>query len=135
FYDLNKEWETFVNYLRAPCNVPKVPFMAPDLPSHFVQRPTQFYALKQGLLNTDFANPIAITTALRGAGGFGKTTLAAALCHDEDVQLAFDDGILWVTLGEEPNLVNSIKKLYNALSKDNVDFVDVEEATIKLAEK
>ena len=38
FYNLDKEWETFVNYLKNPCRAPRVPFMAPDLPEGFVDR-------------------------------------------------------------------------------------------------
>jgi hypothetical protein len=41
------------------------------------------------------------------AGGYGKTTLARAICHEERVQNAFDDGILSVTLGEQPGDVQS----------------------------
>jgi WD40 repeat protein len=44
---------------------------------------------------------VGIATALRGAGGFGKTTLAQALCHDPRVQAAYRGGILWVTMGEQ----------------------------------
>ena len=36
----------------------------------------------------------------KGAGGFGKTTLAAKLCHEDYVVPEFVDDILWVTLGE-----------------------------------
>jgi WD40 repeat protein len=39
-------------------------------------------------------------TALRGLGGVGKTTLAQAVCHDPQVQAAYPDGVLWVTLGQ-----------------------------------
>jgi hypothetical protein len=46
---------------------------------------------------------VAISAALRGAGGYGKTTLARALIHDVRVRGAFDDGILWITLGEKPS--------------------------------
>jgi hypothetical protein len=38
---------------------------------------------------------VAITAALRGAGGYGKTALAKALAHDPDIQDAYFDGILW----------------------------------------
>jgi hypothetical protein len=38
--------------------------------------------------------------ALRGR--LRETTLAKALCHNPKIQNAFDDGILWVTLGETP---------------------------------
>ncbi|TVR25446.1 MAG: hypothetical protein EA396_00075, partial [Anaerolineaceae bacterium] len=135
FYTLDREWETFVNYLKSPCTAPKVPFMPPDLPEHFVPRPREFDALKSQLLDANFDNPVAITTALKGAGGFGKTTLAAALCHDEDVQTAFDDGVLWVTLGETPDIVAALSKLYRALTDDNPGFIDIEEGATKLSEK
>jgi hypothetical protein len=47
------------------------------------------------------AGTVGMTTALRGAGGFGKTTLARMLVHDPTVQQAFSDGIAWVTIGED----------------------------------
>ncbi|MBK9750811.1 MAG: PD40 domain-containing protein [Chloroflexi bacterium] len=133
FYNLDKEWETFVNYLKNPCHLEKVPFMVPDLPAHFVERPREFGELINRLLDADRQNPLAITTVLKGAGGFGKTTLALALCHDEDVQTAFDDGILWVTLGEQPDVLGGLIKLYSALTDDRPAFVDAEDAAAKLA--
>lgn len=39
-------------------------------------------------------------TALRGAGGFGKTAISQELCHDPRIRDRFPDGILWVILGE-----------------------------------
>jgi hypothetical protein len=90
FYDLDKEWLTFLAHLRKGCDTPRVPFMAPRSPSQFHRRPVEFKELKNLLLTPDRAQPVAITTALSGAGGFGKTTLAAALCHDEDVVANFD---------------------------------------------
>lgn len=44
---------------------------------------------------------VGITTALRGAGGFGKTALAQKLCFDERVRETYPDGILWATMGED----------------------------------
>src|SRR5215467_232046 len=41
---------------------------------------------------------VALTTALRGAGGFGKTTLAVQACRQLKAQ--FPDGILWCTVGQ-----------------------------------
>jgi WD40 repeat protein len=40
-------------------------------------------------------------TALRGAGGFGKTAIAQEACYDPRVRDCFPDGILWVKLGED----------------------------------
>jgi hypothetical protein len=78
--------------------------MAPKPPGEFVDRPHEYEALKE-LLLADGDRPVAITAALRGAGGYGKSTLAQALCHDPDVVAAFPDGILWTTLGENPGEV------------------------------
>ena len=69
-------------------------FQARDLPKGYVPRPKAFDEIKHQLLNRGGNQTTAITTALRGAGGFGKTTLALALCHDAEVQAAFPDGIL-----------------------------------------
>jgi len=135
FYDPQREWETFVNYLKSPGRENRVPFMAPDLTGDFVQRPAEFDRLLAHLLSGDRQDPIAITTALHGAGGFGKTTLAVALCHHDDVITAFDDGILWVTLGENPNLTAAIGKLHAALTGRREPFLDVEEAAGNLAER
>lgn len=76
-------------------------FQARDLPKGYVPRPKAFDAIKHLLLNHQGNQTTAITTALRGADGFGKTTLALALCHNTEIQAAFPDGILWVELGEQ----------------------------------
>lgn len=77
-------------------------FQARDLPKGYVPRPKAFDEIKRKLLEQRSGQTTAITTALRGAGGFGKTTLALALCHDPEIQATFPDGILWVDLGERP---------------------------------
>src|SRR4051812_31175691 len=30
FFDIEKEWESFLQHLRSPCHTPRVAFMAPD---------------------------------------------------------------------------------------------------------
>ena len=135
FFDLDREWETFVNYLKSDREPKRVAFMAPDLPEPFIPRPWEFEQLIARLVDARRENPIAITSALQGAGGYGKTTLATALCHDDRVIDAFDDGILWVTLGQNPNVLAELTKLHKALTADQPTFVDEEEAKLKLREK
>src|SRR5271165_4565926 len=135
FFDLDKEWETFVNYLKSDREPKRVAFMPPDLSEGFIQRPREFEQLIAQLLDAKRENPIAITTALQGAGGYGKTTLAIALCHDDRVIDAFDDGILWVTLGQNPNILGELTKLYEALTGDQPAFLDEGQAVLKLREK
>jgi len=100
FYNLEKEWQIFVNYLKSPCTAPRVPFMARALPDGFVPRPGELDPLLAAVLDADRLNPTPCTAAFHGPGGFGKTTLATALCHYDDVITAYDAGILWVTLGD-----------------------------------
>jgi hypothetical protein len=135
FFDIDREWETFVNYLKSDREPKRVAFMAPDMPEGFVQRSREFDQLITQLVDSKHEIPIAITTALQGAGGYGKTTLAIALCHDDRVIDAFDDGILWVTLGQNPNVLAELTKLYKALTGDQPTFVDEKDAEVRLREK
>ena len=64
-----------------------------------IPRPNEFERLVAFLLDQRFFLPVAMTTSLPGGRGFGKTTLARAVCEDPRVRAAFTDGIAWVTLG------------------------------------
>jgi NB-ARC domain/WD domain, G-beta repeat len=135
FYDLDYEWPKLVNDLNTRCQQARVPFMVEDLPPDYVPRPQEFEELIEKLLDQQREEPVAITAALRGAGGYGKTTMAKALCHDERIQQAFDDGILWVTLGEHPgNLVGKIEDLIYLLSHERPGFMSIDAAGARLAE-
>jgi len=129
------QWQKFINQLNSPCDTPRVPFMAEDLPPDFVARPLEFEKLADLLRDDKREEPVAITAALHGAGGFGKTTLARALCHDERIQEVFDDGMLWVTLGENPgDLTSKVVDLVEVLSGERPGFQDVEAASSRLSE-
>ena len=132
FYDPDIEWQKLIAHLRRGCLATRVPFMAPTLSAAVIARPRETRALLQALLSDAGA---ARPTALRGGGGYGKTTLAAALCHEDSVIEHFDDGILWVTLGQAPNLLNELIKLYAALTGERPGFVDAEDAARELALK
>jgi hypothetical protein len=108
--------------------------MAPEPPADFVQRPVEFEALKQKLLDTK-GDSVAITAALRGAGGYGKTTLAKALAHNPDIQDAYFDGILWAELGEKPeNLFPIISDLITRLTGTPPGLATVNAAASALGE-
>jgi WD40 repeat protein len=109
--------------------------MTEDLSEDFVARPAELEALIAALLDETREEAVAITTALEGAGGFGKTALARALCHDERVQDAFYDGVLWVTLGEAPGEpTGRVADLIEILTGTRPGFDTVEAATARLAE-
>ncbi|WP_284619518.1 DUF4062 domain-containing protein [Aquabacterium humicola] len=120
---------------RAAEAVVRVPFMVDDLPPDFVPRPAEYAQLVSHLLDRERKEPLAITTALRGAGGFGKTVLARALCHNQDIRTAFKGGIMWVTLGENPgSLIGRIQDLIYMLSDRRPSFDGIEGASTALAE-
>jgi NB-ARC domain/WD domain, G-beta repeat/Trypsin-like peptidase domain len=106
--------------------------MAEPPPDDFVARDKEFNQLSERLLDPEREKPVAIgaTAALRGAGGYGKTTLARAVCHQPQIQSAFKDGILWVTIGETPgNLAAKLDDLTYALSGKKPGSESIEAAT------
>jgi hypothetical protein len=74
--DIDEEWTRFIRTLEGPCQEKRVPFMVEALPEDFVKRSCEFNKLVSCLLDCERGDAIAITAALRGAGGYGKTTLA-----------------------------------------------------------
>jgi tetratricopeptide (TPR) repeat protein/transcriptional regulator with XRE-family HTH domain len=49
-------------------------------------------------------------SALNGLPGVGKTALAVAVAHDEEIQSNYQDGLLWVGLGPEPDIMSQLAR-------------------------
>lgn len=134
FYNLELEWSKLLKDLGEPCETPRVPFMVEELPDDFVPRADQLDRLTALLLDEN-GDPIATTLALFGTGGYGKTMLAKALCHNEDMRQAFDDGILWITLGENPgDLTGRVVDLIEVLSGERPGFAGLDAAETRLVQ-
>ena len=139
---LPDRWSQLISQLKAPGQGAHRPFMAPAMPEGFVARPEEFAKLKTALLDAVSVRPdgdkggnaVAITAALRGAGGFGKTVLAQALAHSDEVYEQFHDGVLWVTLGERPSLIEKLADLLKTLTGEPQGFTQVNDAVNKLRE-
>jgi len=89
----------------------------PPLPVHFVPRRALVERLRRAIIKESDQRSMPIT-AIRGMGGIGKSVLAQAICHDEAVQDAYPDGVMWVTIGEHPSndhLCSQIRELAKAL--------------------
>ena len=52
----------------------------------------------------------AALTVLHGLPGIGKTSLAIALAHDRQIRASFADGILWVGVGPNANLLSLLSR-------------------------
>src|SRR5258706_6106418 len=76
------------------------------LPENFIPRDELIDRIA-GLLLESFESPAghgAGSIVLHGMGGLGKSVIVRALCEQMKIQERFADGILWVTLGQQPNI-------------------------------
>jgi len=109
----------------------------PDLPPHFLPRPGHLQTLKDAVL-AGLAKPVVLTGAgkfgLQGMGGIGKTVLAAALAHEPEVRQAFPDGIYWLTLGQNLNLLDLQNRFLRQLTGSKETLTTEQEAKDALRE-
>ena len=102
------------------------PFQAPPLPTYYVDRPEYSQGLKNRLLTKSPDVRTLVVTMIHGLGSVGKSTLAMALARDKEVQVHFCDGILWATLGQQPNLLSLLSGWVQALDDYNFKATSVE---------
>ncbi|MBM2620920.1 hypothetical protein JIG36_36015 [Actinoplanes sp. LDG1-06] len=83
------------------------------------------------------ARTVGITTAVHGAGGFGKTTVARMVRSDRRILRRFRGRVYWVTLGRDTRrggLVEQVNDLVRQLAPDRAQpFTDVRQAADHLA--
>jgi hypothetical protein len=102
-----------------------------------VDRPAEVNQVVAALCRKAGMETVGITTAVQGAGGFGKTTVAKIVRADRRVLRWFRGGVYWVTLGRDagkealPGLVNDLIKQID--SDRAVTFTTVEQASERLA--
>ncbi|MFI6290223.1 NB-ARC domain-containing protein [Nonomuraea sp. NPDC050790] len=104
--DGNQQVNTFLVVPRPPD--PPPPFTAPGLPRHFVPRPAELDGVVRRLLG-------GAVVVVHGGGGFGKSTLAAAACHDPRVREAFRDGVLWLRFGQNTTREGAVALLHDQI--------------------
>ena len=110
---------------------PGAPFQAPPLPRHYVHRPEHFAAVKAILLEEGSSGTLVIS-AIYGMGGIGKSVLAAALVQESDIQRHFPDGILWVTLGQQPDMLAMVNLWIRELGDHNYNPTTLQAASLHL---
>lgn len=110
---------------------------APPVPDMFVGRSEDLRELKlrfeRASKSEATAAPVQVLTAVRGWPGVGKTALAAALAHDEEVRQMFPDGVLFASLGQAPDVLSMVVAWARSLgAADLSDAETVSEASGRL---
>ncbi len=82
---------------------PAIPFAGTPC---LIGRDKLLRSLKQRLCS----NKYLICLALHGLPGVGKTTLSAALAHDNGIQAHFQHGVLWARVGLKPNVLGLLSR-------------------------
>ena len=84
--------------------------LLPALPGRFVPRPKDAAAVRALLAGVGFGREhghgAAQVVGLVAMGGAGKSTLARYLVRDEVVRRAFPGGIVWIDVGQQPDLTS-----------------------------
>ena len=109
-----------VTIIHQPAS-PSTSSLLPPLPSLIVGRDQALVELKMRLSALpEIGASVQVVTAMRGWPGVGKTTLAAWLAHDPEIQKTFPDGVLWVSLGTAPNLLSELSSWGRALKSESL---------------
>ncbi|MBD2342325.1 hypothetical protein H6G64_36035 [Calothrix sp. FACHB-156] len=118
------------NNYYSTSNTPRIRlFQAPPTPEYYVDRPEVSQDLKQRLLAD---GGTLVISAIHGLGSVGKSTLAAALAHDADIQKHFDGGVLWATLGQEPDVLSLLGGWVQGLGDYNYRATSIEATSAHL---
>ncbi len=112
------------------------PNMAPPPPQLIIGREETHQEIKRrlGISPPDeTSTPHKPFTAMQGWPGVGKTTTSAVLAHDPEMLEKYPDGVLWLALAKEPNVLSDMAAWGRALGTEELLRTrDLEDATRQL---
>ncbi|XP_065889566.1 uncharacterized protein [Dysidea avara] len=98
----------------------------PKLSTTTVPRPEILKEMVNKICNTNLnIECYAVALTVTGAGGFGKTTITKALCHDPIIKQQFTNGVVFVELGPracDPSV--KLSQLYHLLTGSQLNSGD-----------
>jgi WD40 repeat protein len=115
-------------------------FVVPDLPRNFVPRlaKRQQVITELRALASQGSGTIGLSSAadLRGAGGYGKTTLALDAARQTEVMDLFPDGVVFIEIGRKPAITTILADWTAVLggSAQAARFATAEAAGVAFAE-
>jgi tetratricopeptide (TPR) repeat protein len=96
----------------------------PPPPSLWADRP-EYSTYEKELLNGGSVGG-SVNLAISGRGGLGKTALAAKLAADLAIRATYPDGVFWVGLGPQPDIMTMLASLGGALGGNVTAYTDEE---------
>ncbi len=112
--------------------------LVPSLPPYFLLRLEDIEAIGKTVL-LDIQQPTVVTsrkqtTALQGMAGVGKSVVAAAFARATHTRRAFSDGVLWLTIGQEPHLLQNMRQVGLAFDDNPAQYIDITSAKSRLVQ-
>lgn len=116
-----KNFLEFISLWKQEEQKPAIRGSVPPLPQLVIGRENDIKELKHkiGLADGE-QTKTTVLTAIRGWPGVGKTTIASVLAYDPDIAATYTDGVLWVSLGQEPNILSEMAAWGRALGTDEL---------------
>jgi hypothetical protein len=115
-----KNFLEFIGLWKQEQQKPVIRGSIPPLPQLVIGRENDIKELKHKIGLGVEGQTTTVLTAIRGWPGVGKTTIAAVLAYDPDIATAFPDGVLWVSLGQEPNILAEMTAWGRTLGTDEL---------------
>lgn len=114
-----KNFLGFVDLWKLEQREPVAQGSVPPLPQLVIGRENDIKELKKKI-GLSGERKTTILTAIRGWPGVGKTTIASVLAYDPEITIAYPDGVLWVSLGQEPKILSELAAWGRVLGTDEL---------------
>lgn len=96
----------------------------PPLPHIHQPRQNEIKKVKK-LLNGSNGN-VSPVTSVRGWPGVGKTTFLTELAHEKEILDRFTDGMIWISLGQNPGTLDLLTMFATGLGFDKNEFANAD---------
>jgi WD40 repeat protein len=93
----------------------------PTMPARFIPRPHELERLLAALGDEE-----GRAVALVGMGGAGKTVLATKAVQEPSIHRQFEDGVAWLAVGQQPDIVELQSRLARRLGEPHPQFTTKE---------
>lgn len=126
----DKAFDHLLRHLSEPPRPLGELFGVPALEHEYFERAEELKQIAEHVL-LDIQDPTALSTAKRitvihGLGGVGKSVLTAGFVRQCNIRRAFWNGIIWIRVGTEPDLLHLLNVIGLALTEAEPDFPSVE---------